>query len=133
MNIPSPRPARRARIEIIPLIDIIFFLLATFVLVSLSMIKNRGIQVNLPGSQTATAQDIADISTISITAEGLLFLDKMPMSPEDLPDRLANLKAEQNEAARVSIAGDADARLGPIMQILDACRKLGIKVVFQTS
>ncbi len=48
MKIPSPRAARKARIEIIPLIDIIFFLLATFVMMSLSMIKNRGIPVNLP-------------------------------------------------------------------------------------
>ena len=51
-TIPSPRSTRRARIEIIPLIDIIFFLLATFVMVSLSMIQNRGIPVQLPAATT---------------------------------------------------------------------------------
>ena len=51
-SIPSPRSSRRARIEIIPLIDIIFFLLATFVMVSLSMVKNRAIPVNLPVAST---------------------------------------------------------------------------------
>jgi biopolymer transport protein ExbD len=48
MEIPSTRPKRHARIEIIPLIDIMFFLLATFVMVSLSMIKNRGVSGKSP-------------------------------------------------------------------------------------
>ena len=42
---------KKARIEIIPLIDIMFFLLATFVMVSLSMVKNEGVSVMLPGFQ----------------------------------------------------------------------------------
>jgi biopolymer transport protein ExbD len=50
--IPSPRGQKRARIEIIPLIDIMFFLLATFVMVSLSMVKNQGIPVRLPSAAT---------------------------------------------------------------------------------
>ncbi len=57
--IPSPRSKRRARIEIIPLIDIIFFLLATFVMVSLSMIQNRGIAVQLPAAATRRAAERA--------------------------------------------------------------------------
>jgi len=58
MRIPSVR--RRARIEIIPLIDIIFFLLATFVMVSTSMIKNLGITVQLPVASTSAPQDRKD-------------------------------------------------------------------------
>ncbi len=54
--IPSPRSKKRARIEIIPLIDIIFFLLATFVMVSLSMVKNKAIPVNLPPASTGAPQ-----------------------------------------------------------------------------
>ena len=46
---------KRARIEIIPLIDIIFFLLATFIMVSLSMTKNQGVQVALPTAGTAAS------------------------------------------------------------------------------
>jgi biopolymer transport protein ExbD len=56
VDIPSPRAKRRARIEI-PLIDIMFFLLATFVMVSLSMIRNQGINVNLPVAATSAPQD----------------------------------------------------------------------------
>lgn len=55
-KIPSPRSNKRARIEIIPLIDIIFFLLATFVMVSLSMVQNRGIPVTLPAAATGAPQ-----------------------------------------------------------------------------
>ena len=55
IRIPSPRPQRRARIEIIPLIDIIFFLLATFVMVSLSMVKSKGLPVTLAGAATGEA------------------------------------------------------------------------------
>ena len=71
MNIPSPRAHKRgARIEIIPLIDIIFFLLATFVMVSLSMVKNRAIPVNLSAAATAAPQDRTEIAAIKIEHNG---------------------------------------------------------------
>ncbi|MGB8466262.1 MAG: biopolymer transporter ExbD, partial [Terrimicrobiaceae bacterium] len=73
MKIPSPRATRKARIEIIPLIDIIFFLLATFVMMSLSMIKNRGIPVNLPVASSGVAQERKDYAAITVTAEGVLY------------------------------------------------------------
>ena len=60
MHAASGARGKRARIEIIPLIDIIFFLLATFVMVSLSMVKNKGVPVVLPTASTATAQDLPD-------------------------------------------------------------------------
>ena len=56
MKITSPVSRKKARIEIIPLIDIMFFLLATFVMVSMSMVKNQGIAVNLPKASTSAAQ-----------------------------------------------------------------------------
>ena len=63
---------KRARIEIIPLIDIIFFLLATFIMVSLSMTKNQGVQVALPTASTAASladqQEMDKVVTLSVTA-----------------------------------------------------------------
>ena len=53
MPISLPNVKRKARIEIIPLIDVVFFLLATFVMVSMSMVKNQGLQVRLPSAVTA--------------------------------------------------------------------------------
>jgi biopolymer transport protein ExbD len=95
VTIPSPRKVRKARIEIIPLIDIIFFLLATFVMVSLSMIKNRGIPVNLPAASSATAQERKDYTAITVTKEGDLYFNKEAMSLEGIVERLRLLKLNE--------------------------------------
>jgi len=123
--IPSPRSKRRARIEIIPLIDIIFFLLATFVMVSLSMVRNRGIPVNLPGASTGTAQEPGDVATISISATGDLFYNKQPVTEAQLGDALKQLLASEAEP-RVFINGDAKAEFGKAIAVLDEVRSLGI-------
>ena len=132
MNIPSIRPSRRARIEIIPLIDIMFFLLATFVMVSLSMVKNRGIAVILPAASTSAAQEHKDHVTVSIAETGQLYLDKRELTLEQLTAELRALHAA-NDELRVFIHGDENARLGLAIAVLDETRKLGIsKVAFET-
>ena len=70
MRISNPITRRKARIEIIPLIDVIFFLLATFMMISLSMIKNQGINVNLPTARTSASQDRSKSVTITVTETG---------------------------------------------------------------
>ena len=130
--IPSPRSQKRARIEIIPLIDIIFFLLATFVMVSLSMVQNQGIPVRLPAAATSQPEERKDAATVSVSATGQLYLDKDEITLDALTARLAQLKAATAEL-RVFINGDEDARLGLAIEVLDAVRKLGIaKVAFET-
>ena len=132
MNIPSIRPHKRARIEIIPLIDIMFFLLATFVMVSLSMVKNRGIPVILPAASTGTAQEHKDHVTVSIAETGQLYLDKRELPLDQLTSELRALHAA-NDELRVFIQGDENARLGIAITVLDETRKLGIsKVAFET-
>lgn len=132
MTIPSPRSGRKARIEIIPLIDIIFFLLATFVMVSLSMIKNRGIPVNLPVASSAGSQEGKDYTAITVTAEGDLYFNKDAMTMEGIVERLRSLKAT-DENPRVFIHGDAKAEFGIAVAVLDEIRKLGItKVAIET-
>ena len=132
MNIPSLRPKKHARIEIIPLIDIMFFLLATFVMVSLSMVKNRGIPVILPAASTSAEQEHKDHVVVSVTDTGQLYLDKRELSQEQLVAELRKLK-EQNAELRVFINGDENARLGLAITVLDETRKLGItKVAFET-
>jgi biopolymer transport protein ExbD len=131
-SIPSPRSKRHARIEIIPLIDIVFFLLATFVMVSLSMVKNQGISVNLPTAHTGAAQDHAESTTISITATGEVFFNKQLIGLPQLETTLRDLAAH-NPDPRVLINGDAKAEFGKAILVLDTARKLGItKVAIQT-
>jgi biopolymer transport protein ExbD len=132
MDIPSFRQERHARIEIIPLIDIMFFLLATFVMVSLSMVKNKGIPVILPAANTGTPQDQKEHGVVSVTETGQLYLDKRELSQEQLVAELRKLK-EQNAELRVFINGDENARVGLAVAVLDETRKLGIsKVAFET-
>ncbi len=132
MTIPSIRPHKRARIEIIPLIDIMFFLLATFVMVSLSMVKNRGIAVVLPAASTAAAQEHKDHVTVSIAETGQLYLGKRELSQEQLTAELRAMHGA-NAELQVFIRGDESARLGLAITLLDEVRRLGItRVAFET-
>lgn len=132
MKLPRSYAKRRARIEIVPLIDIIFFLLATFVMVSLSMIKNEGVPVNLPTAATAVPQIRQDSMTVSVTAQGEIFMDKVPMTAESLKARLETWKAGQTDP-KVFIHGDENVPFKFMMQVMDTVRSVGIvKVAMQT-
>jgi biopolymer transport protein ExbD len=126
-----PTESVEARIEIVPLIDIMFFLLASFMLVSLSMVNMKSMHVNLPTAVTAGSDIKKDIVDISVDKTGLVFLDKKPMGNNELAAALADaLKANPN--LRVFISGDRDARHGDVIRALDAVRAAGIdKVAFE--
>ena len=128
MKIASPVPRRIARIEIIPLIDIVFFLLATFVMVSLSMVKNQGIGVHLPQASTGTHQTATkgELTVISITENGEVYLNKQKVSNSELKQRLKELKGREEDPA-ILLNGDDKAFLGRAVFVLDEARKLGIK------
>ena len=132
MRIPPASQRKRARIEIIPLIDIVFFLLATFVMVSLSMIKNEGMSVNLPTAATGTAQERKNYTTISVTNTGEVYLDKRKIRVEDVASEVKILKDREPEL-QIFIQGDESAHFGTAMKVLDSVRSLGIsKVAVQT-
>ncbi len=132
MNIPSPRSSRRARIEIIPLIDVIFFLLATFVMVSISMVKSKGIPVKLPAAATGEETSRDAFTSITILSDNRILLNKEPVAEADLSAALAKLKAERADP-RIFINGDEGSRLGVAIRVLDAARKAGIgQVAFET-
>ncbi len=133
MEIPRLQAKRRARLEIIPLIDIIFFLLAAFVMVSLSMVKNKGIPIVLPGAATGVTSERHEHVVISISENGQLHLDKRELPETELFAELARLHASSPEI-KVFIHGDQNARLGLAIAVLDQARRIGIsKVIFETS
>lgn len=125
MRIPLPAARRRPRIEVIPLIDIVFFLLATFVMVSLSMVKNRGIAVRLPTAVTGAPQDRRAVAAVSVLGDGRVYLDKEPVRLEELGARLAARQAG-DERLRVFIHGDEQASFGQAIRVLDEVRRGGI-------
>ena len=129
MIIPSPYAKRRARIEIIPLIDIVFFLLATFVMVSLSMVKNKGIDVNLP-SATTSAQAVKNnqYTAITVTEKGEIYFNKDKISAAELPTRFKELK-KANHDPSIVLNADSKASYGRAIFVLDEARRSGIKKV----
>jgi len=127
-----PPASSEARIEIIPLIDIMFFLLAAFMLVSLSMVHLKTVKVNLPTSTTAGSEDQKKLITLTVNKAGLTFIDGQPVGEHELPKILTS-RLQADEDIRVFISGDEDARHGDVMRILDIVRAAGIqKVAFET-
>jgi len=120
-----------ARIEIIPLIDVMFFLLASFMLVSLSMVNLKSVKVNLPTATTATLDTKKDFVSISVDKTGTIFMDKQLVGPNEMVLRL-NTWRHTNDNMRVFISGDQDVRYGSIVRVLDLVRSTGIqKVAFE--
>ena len=131
---PSRSSKRRGRIEIIPLIDIIFFLLATFVMVSLSMVQNQGISVRLPKAVSGEKQEAAPrVVTVTVAATSDVYLNKEKVTYEQLLERLQALRKEDPEI-RVVFNGDSLAYFGDVVRALDETRKSGLtKIAIQTT
>ena len=120
-----------ARIEIVPLIDIMFFLLASFMLVSLSMVNMKSVTVNLPTATVATAENKQDFVDISVDKHGGIFLDKKPIADHELIAAL-NQQHAVNHDLRVFVSGDRDAHHGEMIHVLDLIRSAGVdKVAFE--
>ncbi len=102
----SPGGPKKARIEIIPLIDVIFFLLATFVLFTLSLNKIQSLPVNLPvASPTSSSKPDEDIVTLQVSDQGTCYWNKELINVSEIGPRLQQYKTQVPEP-RVLIAGD---------------------------
>jgi biopolymer transport protein ExbD len=122
-------PAKKARIEIIPLIDVIFFLLATFVLFTLSLNKIQSVPVDLPQATASAPKDQEDTSVVIQVSEGdTAFWNKEPISLAEVAPRLANYKSSIPNP-RVLVSGDDRARYGIVIRVLDEVRLAGIQTV----
>jgi biopolymer transport protein ExbD len=131
MNVTSPIPKKKARIEIIPLIDIMFFLLASFMMVSLSQVHMKGMKVNLPTGQSGETQSKKDYISVSVDANGNPYFDKTEMTYDALTAKLKQVH-DENPEAKVFIRGDADTVHGNIIRVLDILRSVGFyKVAFE--
>jgi biopolymer transport protein ExbD len=117
---------KKARIEIVPLIDVIFFLLATFVMVSLSMTKNQGVQVQLPSASTAEKiEDRESAATMTVSQNGDIFFNKDKVSLAQLPFKLQTYKASSKDP-KVVVSAEAKADFKNVVAVLDEARKVGI-------
>ncbi len=128
MKIRSPIRRKKARLEIIPLIDIMFFLLASFMMVSLQMQKVRTLKASLPTATLATSSAKPDIINLRVDRLGLIYTEKAQISRADLLALLTNRYA-LNTNLPVSISGDRDARYGDTISVLDFVKRAGIQRV----
>ncbi|HUJ43639.1 MAG TPA: biopolymer transporter ExbD [Opitutaceae bacterium] len=125
------RPRKKARIEIIPLIDVIFFLLATFVLFTLSLNRIQSVDVNLPVSapqDRPMPPPTKDMLTIQVSDQGNVYFNRELIDINEVAARLDQWK-QQAQDPRVLIAGDEKAKWGVTVQILDEVRAAQIEKV----
>ena len=131
MQVKSTRSGKKARIEIIPLIDVIMFLLATFVLFTLSMTKTKTIPLELPTGQPSDIVTEPPVN-ISVDSNGDYFWNKDRISLDDMLIRINNLKA-QSADPKIVVAGEEGALFGRALLVIDEARKAQIfKVSFDT-
>ena len=128
MRLASPVPHKRARIEIIPLIDIMFFLLASFMMVSLSQTHMKGIRVNLPAAIAPPPSQVKDYVSIKIQEGNAVYFDNQYVSDDQVLPQLFELH-RGNPDIKVSISGSLMAMHGDVIAVLDKVRSAGIKKV----
>lgn len=113
---------RKARIEIIPMIDIMFFLLIFFIMITLHMIPSSGLASNLAKSSTATALPQPKV-IVTVDATGVITVSDQVLTPAQLTAKL-----RQGDPAHtvVTIAGAKQTALQNLMNVMDACREAGV-------
>ena len=116
----------RARIELIPMSDIMFFLLVVFIFISISLIKLNGVTLNLPKASSAPIDQKPQVMNISIQKDGSIFVDKVPVSMEALQDELEKLEAQGlQDKEQIIVSGDRESRLQKLVDVMDLCNRLG--------
>ena len=125
MKIGSPVPHRKARIEIIPLIDIMFFLLAAFMLASLSMMRLQSIAMNLPTATVARRDIKPDMVNLAVDQLGNITIDKKPFNYVEV-QKLLTAKMRTNANLPVYITGDENATHGMVINVLDMVKAAGV-------
>ena len=128
MRIRTPVPEKKSRLEIIPLIDIMFFLLASFMMISLQMQIVRTVKANLPTATLATPSKKPDIVNLTVNQDGQVAVDDKAIAYAELFTLLTN-RYQLNTNLPVYITGARSATHGSVMYALDFVRSAGIQRV----
>ena len=131
MRLSSPLSAKKACIEIIPLIDVMFFLLASFMMLSLSMQRLKTMKMDLPSAVKATSTKKPDMIEVKINRGGDISVDAKRLT---LPDFMSLVKERLvvNSNVPVYIKADTMATHGDVLRVVDSAKFVGAsKVSFQ--
>lgn len=126
MKLNSGYETKKARVEMLPLIDVVFLLLVFFIYAMVSMVVHRGVKVDLPSAGTASMEQ-GDYISITIDADNNLYLNSEPAEVKGLAKRVHQLRGEANKP--VFIEGDTTADLGLAIELLDDLTDAGIEEV----
>jgi biopolymer transport protein ExbD len=124
MRLRRARRPRRGRIEIIPMIDVMFFLLATFMLASLAMQNLHSLRVNLPRGEATPLQNASPV-TLTVTKAGDIALNQTPVTLDTLTATLKTMLPDPS--AGVVVSADADAPHGVVVQAMLRARQAGVE------
>ena len=132
MKLGSPVRRKHSRIEIVPLIDIMFFLLASFMMISLQMSRTANIRVNLPSATQARQDYKPGMVNIAVDKSGVVWLEKKTITLPELSLVLSD-RFRSDTNLPVYISGDRDTLHGDMVNVYEAVRSAGIqKVAFMT-
>ncbi|KVC95750.1 biopolymer transporter ExbD [Burkholderia ubonensis] len=121
MKLRRSRASKRGRIEIIPMIDVMFFLLATFMLTSLAMQRLDAVGIDLPRGQARQLQADRPV-TLSVNRENQIFIDRQPVPLDRVSGIVAHLLGRHHD---IVIAADDGAAHGVVVQAMLAARRAG--------
>ena len=117
---------KKARIEVIPMIDVMMFLLVFFVLISINVIPAGGLKVALPSLSTLEKNIVPKKIIITITKDSRLMLDDAPIILGDLEPALLNKKNQLGSNFTVVINGDEAASLQDLVAVMEVLKNLQI-------
>ena len=129
MRLGSPIPRKHSRIEIIPLIDVMFFLLASFMMVSLNMSKLNAIKIEAPAARSGDKDIKADVFNVTIQRDGRLFVGESPTTLPQLGLVLSNRFLGAGTNVPIYVSGDKETPHGAVIAVLDVIRRAGIQRV----
>lgn len=123
MKLDFENRADDVRIELIPLIDVVFCILIFFILASLQLTRQQAISINLPQSSTSALQTQKSL-IVSIDSAGTIYVDQQPVTPDNLFYTMQGFQQENPDGLMVLYA-DRSATYDSVIQLLDQMRSIG--------
>jgi biopolymer transport protein ExbD len=128
MKLRSLRLSDQPQLMIIPMIDIIFFLLVFFMMTTLYMVEQHGIPVNLPQAAAASRQEKPHSVTVTVMQDGTVMVDEESLAPSSLAQRIGFILAEQPDTVFV-LRADKQTEYGSVVTVLDGLKTAGAQKI----
>lgn len=127
-----PRRQRKARLEMLPLMDVVFLILVFLIYAMMVMVVQMGMPVALPSSKSAQPQQVVTLA-LTIQKDGQIWLDKEPATLENLPAQISAQMRERgapdDDEPNLQIFADAELPYQKLFNVLDVLKSAGLKKI----